>query len=390
MNLSSKIKKSVAEWFYLTESECNTGRQLIPDIAKGLAIVWMVPSHTLGTLSFIVAEEPVYGSTAFFDCILAGHWAAPVFMFCMGVGIMYSRKLTPGYLAIRGLKIFGLSLLLNFLRFIIPYLFSLAYGNGQISIGWGGVIDISAGFDLRTVAALFFYQDILGFAGLVMILLAPLFALKVRPFSIFVFGVCLSVAGTFLGDCSTGNVLADEFRAYFVTTNQSSFALLGWTIFPAAGIFFGSILKRCTCPSRFFIKAGITVLPLSLVYIAVMVAGGSYYPFSQFGEYGLTIGDAIGGLCLGFLLFALLALLVKVFPHCEWSVLRRYSRNITSMYFIHWVIIGLLIIGIYLPIRGLCPVNESLAILFGFPLLLLSDFLAVIWSKIGKRGTAVR
>lgn len=69
----------------------NTERQLELDIAKALSIIFMVFVHCI-----IICEYLNYSLsdayTIIVQYILGGPCAAPVFMFCMGVGIIYSKK----------------------------------------------------------------------------------------------------------------------------------------------------------------------------------------------------------------------------------------------------------------------------------------------------------
>lgn len=378
------FRKRLTSWLGLSDSECNTGRQIVPDLAKGLAIVWMVPSHTLGLLAFVDRDEAVNPVAMFFDGILAGHLAAPVFMLCMGFGFAYARKLTPGGLAKRGLRILGLSVLLNLVRHVVPYLVVLACGGNRIATGWGWNADIFGGFSPADCGLLLIYNDILGFAGLAMLLFAAFFALKWRPPAIFAVCAGMSLAGTFLGDCTTGNIAVDMVSCYFVANNCCSFSLLGWAIFPAAGLWLGNALRHCENPTKFFLRCSLIALPFAAAYVCAMIFRDSVYPFSPLGEFGLMLPDALGGLTLDLSFLALLALLVRAFPRCEWTTLRRYSRNITAMYCIHWIILGLGVIVYRGVTNDFTSLPEIPAILAGVPLLLLSDFLSVVWNKAGR------
>ena len=73
-----------------SDEKVNTGRQVELDIAKGLAIIFMIFLHTIMVVSAYNASlSPNYNFA--FSNVLGRPFAAIVFMFCMGVGVVYSR-----------------------------------------------------------------------------------------------------------------------------------------------------------------------------------------------------------------------------------------------------------------------------------------------------------
>ncbi|WBW96360.1 heparan-alpha-glucosaminide N-acetyltransferase domain-containing protein [Oceanirhabdus sp. W0125-5] len=84
------------------------------DFIRGLAVLFMILVHVLGTYSNTYVYESFFGEIIDF---LGSPPAAPVFMFTMGVFFMFSSKasnLKDGI--IRGLKLFLLGCILSFLR----------------------------------------------------------------------------------------------------------------------------------------------------------------------------------------------------------------------------------------------------------------------------------
>ena len=73
-----------------SKEEVNTGRQWSFDFAKVVAIVGMVLVHTF---IYIWDEDGLeQGFQYRLNNIYGGVLAAPVFMFAMGVGVAYSRR----------------------------------------------------------------------------------------------------------------------------------------------------------------------------------------------------------------------------------------------------------------------------------------------------------
>ena len=74
-----------------SDEKINTGRQVELDIAKALSIIFMVFVHILMVApAFNNTISPSY--LLIVGNILGRPCAAPVFMFCLGVGIIYSRR----------------------------------------------------------------------------------------------------------------------------------------------------------------------------------------------------------------------------------------------------------------------------------------------------------
>ena len=83
----------------------NTGRQGELDVAKALAIPYMVIVHVYEEMSVVDygarPDSLLRGVIEF----LGGPLAAPVFMFAMGVGMVYTRHRNPRAFALRGLRL---------------------------------------------------------------------------------------------------------------------------------------------------------------------------------------------------------------------------------------------------------------------------------------------
>jgi len=73
----------------LKNKEINTGRQIELDIAKGLAIAFMIFDHVMETFASDQLNESGFADIVYFMACVP---AAPVFMFSMGVGFLYTRN----------------------------------------------------------------------------------------------------------------------------------------------------------------------------------------------------------------------------------------------------------------------------------------------------------
>lgn len=93
-----------------SKEEVNRKRVPEIDIARALAVIFMVICHVFIELNvrYDVLGLPI-------DGILGGPFAAPVFMFLMGIGMAYSRHSDAKWMFIRGLKLLAIAYPLTFL-----------------------------------------------------------------------------------------------------------------------------------------------------------------------------------------------------------------------------------------------------------------------------------
>lgn len=106
-----------------SKENVNTGRQVELDIAKALSIIFMVFLHTMWVvMNYNQALSPVYEFVV--GNVLGRPYAAPIFMFCMGVGIVYSRHSQWDVMIKRGVKLYLLGILVNIFEWFIPHFLS--------------------------------------------------------------------------------------------------------------------------------------------------------------------------------------------------------------------------------------------------------------------------
>ena len=90
----------------------NSGRQVELDLAKCLAIFFMIFLHCLMVTSGFANDISLFLQRGIGQ-LVGGPFAAPVFMFAMGVGFAYSRHQDTIYLIKRGIKLMLLGLVVN-------------------------------------------------------------------------------------------------------------------------------------------------------------------------------------------------------------------------------------------------------------------------------------
>ncbi len=303
----------------------NIGRQDELDIVKGFAIVFMVWCHVYRELG---ADTTTF-SGMMVDSILGGPFAAPMFMICMGVGICFSRKQEWSQFCVRGLKLIALGYALNLFRFVLPQLMANIIKGEQVI--W------------QDMLCEFMEVDILQFAGLAFLLIGLARKMRVSNYLLLLFSAIMSVAGVLLKDIGTGILFPDLLLGLLWKTQvHTYFTLFHWFIFPVSGMIFGEWIRRCTDKKSLYKK----LIP-SAVPIMIVTEGGAILLkislLDTFTEYFyMTLIDVV--FLLGLFIFwaGILFLLHEKFPDVRITALQRMSRDINSIFCIHWGIIGIL------------------------------------------------
>jgi len=300
-----------------------SNRILELDLMKSfIIIVSMIGIHSLYDLTLLNANSNV---TAAVLNVLASQFCAPMFMFCMGVTLSFSRNQEPmGYLH-RGIILLTIGMVLNVLRYV-PLIYS-AYKNGETEL-FSGLAQI-------------FNVDILQFAGMAFILLALLRQLKWNPWIILAFGMGLNVIGTLLDGHHTDSYVINQILGYFYPTPTCCcFPLMNWFIFVAIGNVMG-LIYRTMDKGRFFCIATPVGTVATAVYMYMcLVAKTSCTRALQddWGFYSMHSCDAFfTAFGIAPFMLGVFRLLSKIVPEKWVAVLSHPSRHINQYFCVSWV-----------------------------------------------------
>lgn len=310
-------------------------RQKELDLIKFAAIIFMIFVHTYETLmDGLVTNNSVEYWLNYILEFLGGAPAAPVFMFCAGVGIDYSHRSTPSLLAKRGIKIFALGIIVNIFEDIFP----LAWENPTMA-------------DLIEHIPSLFITDIYFYFGVTFLFIA--FAIKTGKPKM----VCLITIGLSMLYCLlvTPEMIAIENKplamltGIFIGSNEESyFPFCSWIGYTLMGYLFGSVLKKTQDKDKLYkncaIIATITLITVTIVGLALKQENSLLNTLECTNEayYKPNLVSLIWGMSFIFIwiLFAHFItkkLKNKTVPFILWT-----CKNVMSIYCIQWIAIFIL------------------------------------------------
>ena len=359
MNLSDKF----------SNEKVNTGRQVELDIAKGLSIIFMIFLHTLMVVPAFNADI----STTYnfiISNVLGRPFAAPIFMFCMGVGLVYSRHSQWDVMIKRGVKLFLLGLLVNVFEFLLPcYVCGTLLGRWDVFPTAGGL--------------LLFCVDILAFAGLAFILMGILKKFELSNKQLIIIAVVLSLIGTFTRFTDFNVDVINLFFANFIGSKGGfgAFPLFNWFIFPIAGYIWGQYFIRAKDKSEFFKFWPIFII-IALIYfwVSSQVLGGVMSDDVHY-YYFMTTLDAIFCIINAHGVIGLCYWINKYLPETIEKAFGILSKNITDIYVFQWLLIPLTVILISYFFKDLI-LTDLLSSLISIFMIILSTVCALYYKKL--------
>ncbi len=363
----------------LASKEINTGRQVLLDYARGIAIIGMVICHT------VMRFSPEANDLGYFiaDNYLGGPIAAPLFMICLGVGICYGQHTSAWDLLKRGLMLLIGSYVLNLIR------------GGWFA--WLGAF--ATGDPMLHEHAIFatFIVDILQFAGMAFLFFSLMTSLKANWIVQLALAIVLNLIGPMFERYDAGDPIITALWGLLIPSGVgdpdeclSCFPFTQWIIFPCFGVAFGRILRRVTDLKLFYRYILYVTSALMLVYLAFNIAWG-LYPFSNGLYYRSHLLDCLAYIALDLWVLALIYFTEPYMPKSWMSKLDNFSHNITSIYCISWCLILWFSIPVTF-ILGKRDTNSLLIYPIGVFILFLSNFIANKWkarrmAKKNRRST---
>lgn len=351
---------------FFSKEELNINRQYNLDYLKALAIISMILCHAV--MQFGAHTENFANDFAYrFGAHILGTYiaVAHAFMFCMGVGMVYSRKTHPKYLLIRGIKLFLLGYVLNFFRYSIYIIVAGALTDEFRNVFWHTL----------------YIQDILHFAGIAMMLTAFFKKLKLNNLGILIIAVIMSIIGSIVAFSSTGILIADIVLGSFftTTTTTSCFTLFNWYIFVALGMVFGNIIRRIQNLNKFYKYTMLISGVVMITYIVLTSIWGFYFLTKERFYFAVSTAEALGFLSIDIFIASLFYFISNATKKKPLAIFVAMSKNVNTIYIIHWCIIGF-IDCIFCYFHGFV-FPHWFSYIIGIVITLISYILAEFWKK---------
>ncbi|MGL5915548.1 MAG: heparan-alpha-glucosaminide N-acetyltransferase domain-containing protein [Culicoidibacterales bacterium] len=341
-----------------TEKPSNTGRQLELDIARGLAVLFMIVIHVQLMYATFEVNESWFGTI---NDYFGGVPAAPMFMFLLGVGIVYSQSQTWQKLLKRGLYLLILAYGLNFLRGFLPQ-FILA-----------NIYPEYATWYFKEAVIQLTYVDILQFSGLALITFSIFNRWQWHQKWFIVLIVACSGLQLILRMYPTENIFIGAVTGLFYGANEFSyFPYLTWIFYPVAGFIFGNYLIRCQDKQQWYrqIMISASVVSLALIVIFNILLGFPHAMETDARYYHHGLIDQLTYVSILVIELGGLYYILQYIPNWLVAIAKRWSRNVTAIFCVHWVILTWL--GILIPQASLTLVWF---LLLTFGIVLVSDWL---------------
>ena len=306
--------------------------------------------------------------------------ASSFFVICLGVGIILSRRSVPLFLAKRGVILLLIGFALAFFTNFLPNLLGYLIFDRMLYFEHGGALCLLA-------------NDILIFAGLTFLFFAVVKKLRLSNIVVFLIGLGLLISAYFVPtNCfSDTPALQGLFGwIYWQDWGFSYFSFAQWIIFPIFGYLFGQLLVKQKERGKFYRNLCIVAVLGLVVLISGCVLADvditSFYTLLNESLYQINLLSAAW--CILFFCFfiAVFYSLAKLIRETKVSaVVLKMSRNITSIYCIHWVVIVVVMSFAY----EFLPVSYPAYFLISIGIITVSYLLANRYKKI-KAGIRSR
>ena len=302
------------------------------DYVKTLAILFMVIIHVIEELSSVEFTALPAGFWENFIQFGAGPLAAPVFIFSMGVGIVFSRNQEPVQLFRRGVKLLLVALALNICRDVIPRLIvCLISGSAP---------------EWEVFRYQLFNIDVLHFAGLSFMLTALLKKLKVPVLALVPIGIFMQIAGNELALAFQPTGVAEILLSYIFNTggDLACFPILPWYASLAIGILAGTAIKKYGDKMNRVYSicfwGGVSLLAgfiFACHYYEVDIR--LFHALYEDAFYGQTFFHFLYNTLVIVIELSLVHLVARRWKR-DFAIADFCGKNLTTIYVVQWMIIG--------------------------------------------------
>lgn len=315
-------------------SECvNTSRQFEVDCVKFFAIFFMICIHVyeqLGNYDYHnMMPVGFFRNTMEF---LGGPMAAPVFMFTMGIGMVYTRHNSPGAFINRGWKLLFMGFALNFFRETLLEIL------GNFLLGMD--------YSFEYIADGFLNIDILQFSGMSFLVVGFMKKAGIGTKRMLMIGVLMQAIGMWASHLTFSSVIHGNLLGLlFPTGEKVAFPFSLWCLYPLSGMIFAEYLQRVCDKDRFYRIILISGVVVALAFTSCFCWIGYdiryIYALAENSYYHQTF---IGVVWIGAFVLIELSISRLLINKVELTMAGTFicfcSRNLNVIYIIQWLIIA--------------------------------------------------
>ena len=228
---------------------------------------------------------------------------------------------------------FGLGYALNIFREVIPYtILANRYQDASY---------IQEAWDC------FWGVDILAFAGLTFMFFGVVKYFNLKHYVVGIFWCLFTTLHLIVrGTVFESEALNIVGRLFWAVDDYSWFPFLNWITFPILGYFFGELLVRCKDKAKLYAFLIKVFVPLSItLWVYSYINNVKFGAFGELYQYDYYNHDLMGSLVFSSFALAWLGLCYFATPYVSdkiYNSLARWSKNINSIYCIHYILLGML------------------------------------------------
>ena len=350
------------------------------DCVKAFAVIYMVCIHVYEQLSIydhanVMPDSPFRIAIEF----AGGPLAAPVFMFCMGMGMVYTRHNKPADFYKRGIKLLLTGYALNFFRQTLLQLIGLLLGIESDLDIIGGLLNV----------------DILIFAGMSFLFIGLMKQIRVKVLIMYIIAILLQAVSIWAVNSNIGSMALQCIAGLLLPTGKwVAFPLGMWLVYPVSGMLFAEILRTVSSRSDMYKK----VMPVSaaflVAYSSIIIYSGydirCFFALCKDNYYHQSLLSTLWIIPIIIVAICVSYFLVSSFEHTLIGRCIRYcSNNLNRIYIIQWLLIAYSVAAITVTGAGKIT-SPLLVILAGVLFLAASVKINAIYMMISAKIKVLR
>jgi len=167
--------------------------------------------------------------------------------------------------------------------------------------------------------------------------------LRLKDRYIAILGLLLLISNMFLLKTQFSNYYLQAISGLFLGTSEfSEFPFLTWIFYPLLGYFFAQLLIRTKNKKYFYKKllqfSTALLILISFILVILFKQTLGFNSELEYYHHNIFTNVVYGLFCIFWM--SVIFFSVRFIPKFITKQMKRWSKNVTEIYFIHWVLIG--------------------------------------------------